>query len=111
MARAVAHTGEHQQRRPAPDRDRAQRHQRLPDRADGVAAGEEGRVRELHELEAESGVFGDHALELLERRRLALREQRQRAEPVGRSRGAGDDDGLGEVLALEGVEAQAAAEP
>ena len=55
VARAVVDAGEHEQRRPAADGDRAERHQRLADRADAVAAAEERRVGELHQLEARPG--------------------------------------------------------
>ena len=110
VARAVVDAREREQRGPAADGRGAERHQRLLDRADRVAAAVEGGVRELDELEREARVLGDHALELLERRGVAGGEHRQRAQPVGRDGGALDDDGLREVLALEGVEAEAAAE-
>ena len=110
VARAVADAGEDHHRRPAADGDGAERHQRLADRAGAMAAAEERRVGELDQLQRQARVLGDHALELLERGRVARGEHRQRAEAVGRDGGAADDDRLREVLALEGVEAEPAAD-
>ena len=111
VRRAVVDAREHEQRRPAADGDRAERHQRLADRADAVAAAVEGGVRELDELERRGpGPRRSRARAARTSRPCPRRASTARAGGrSGRTR-PWTIDRLREVLALEGVEAEAAAE-
>src|SRR4029079_9248013 len=84
---------------------------RLAHRADPLRAGEQRRVGEPQKLVRETDVADDRALDLLERdARLQGGERAELVEAAGRDGATGDDLGLGDEGALEGGEAEAAAQ-
>ena len=107
----VGHAGQDEDGRPALHAAGAEEHHRLAHRADPLRAGEQRRVGEPQELVAEADVADDRALDLLERdARLQVGERAELVEAAGRGGAAGDDLGLGDERALEGGEAEPAAE-